>query len=94
MDQLSAERLKVRVIRPRVRPNRLRQWFAKKPQPMTLKAFAEAIGVTPSYVSQLTSDNPPWPRRHVARAIGIVTRGYVTPNMLAGYSKRLLPPKD
>lgn len=65
--------------------NRLRKWFARKPAPMTKSAFAEAIGCTPSYVSQLLWDDPPWPGRDVSRRIGEVTKGYVTPNILAGY---------
>jgi hypothetical protein len=75
---------------PRVKPNPLRKWFARKPQPMTLKEFAEKIGMTPSYISQLCSDDPPWPKRHVQIRIAITTGGAVTPNLMAGYSKKLL----
>lgn len=66
--------------------NKLQQWFALKL--MTKQDFAEAIGVTPAYVSQLTRDwpPPPWPGREIARLIGEVTKGRVTPNDLAGYS--------
>ena len=72
-----------------MKPNPLRKWFPKKPQPMNLKEFAGKIGVTPSYVSQLCSDSPPWPKR-IALRIGIVTRGAVTPNKLAGFTRRLI----
>lgn len=64
--------------------NKLKTWFAKRP--MSKRAFAKMIGVTPSYISQLCRDhNPPWPKRDVARRIGIATEGEVTPNDLAGY---------
>ena len=53
---------------------------------MTVRQFAVAIGVTPSYVSQLTRDNPPWPKREIAAAIARATQGFVTPNDLAGVS--------
>ncbi|RWP05082.1 hypothetical protein [Mesorhizobium sp.] len=56
---------------------------------MTKTAFAELVGVSPSYVSQLTRDSPPWPGRELAVRIGVITNGYVTPNDLAGY-----PPRD
>ena len=56
---------------------------------MTKARFAALLGVTTSYVSQLTSDAPPWPGRDLAQRIGIVTEGAVTPNDLAGY-----PPPD
>lgn len=65
--------------------NKLASWLDRRPKPMTKDAFAKAIGVSPSYVSQLTKDDPPWPGREVARAIAIVTKGAVTPNDLAGY---------
>jgi transcriptional regulator with XRE-family HTH domain len=71
--------------RDRRKYNRLRSWLMKKPRPMTVAEFAELVGVTPSYVSQLTSDDPPWPSREVARKIALVTNGVVTPNDLAGY---------
>lgn len=71
------------------RPNALRDWFARKPRAMSRVRFAALIGCTPSYVSQLTSDNPPWPGRDLSLRIGIVTEGAVTPNELAGY-----PPAD
>jgi DNA-binding transcriptional regulator YdaS (Cro superfamily) len=72
----------------RRRSRTLRKWFSQRPSPMTKLAFAKAIGVSPSYVSQLTSDDPPWPGRDLARRIGVVTKGQVTPNDLAGYSPR------
>lgn len=79
-----------RIRHPRCsRPNALRDWFAQRPKPMPMIRFAALIGVTPSYVSQLTSDTPPWPGREIALRIGIVTEGAVTPNELAGY-----PPTD
>jgi hypothetical protein len=78
---------------PRVKPNPLRKWFARKPQPMTVTEFAQKIGVTPSYISQLCSDDPPWPQRHVQIRIAVATAGAVTPNLLAGYSKKLLDGK-
>lgn len=67
------------------RKNRLRQWFALRPRPMTKLEFARQLGVTSSYVSQLTKDSPPWPSRELQRQIGIITNGFVTPNDLAGY---------
>ena len=67
------------------RKNKLRIWFQQKPQPMTKQAFAEAVGCTPSYVSQLCRDSPPWPGRALARRIGEVTGGAVRPDDLAGY---------
>lgn len=70
-------------------PNRLRDWLEQEPAPMSKRRFAELIGVTPSYVSMLVADNAPWPGRDIARLIGIVTEGEVTPNDLAGY-----PPGD
>lgn len=73
----------------RDRPNALRDWLWQRPRPMSTSRLAELIGVTPSYVSQLTSDEPPWPGREIALRIGIVTEGAVTPNELAGY-----PPPD
>ncbi len=69
------------------RDNKLRAWFAQNPQPMTKEQFAIAIGVTRSYVSQLAGDNPPWPKRELALRIALVTRGFVTPNDLAGYTR-------
>lgn len=51
---------------------------------MTKRDFALKVGVTPSYVSQLTRDNPPWPGRDVAQKIAAITGGFVTPNDLAG----------
>lgn len=83
---------RVLIRHPRVKPNPLRKWFARKPQPMSLKEFASKIGVTPSYVSQLCSDEPPWPKRHIVLRIGIATRGAVTPNLLAGFSRKLIRP--
>lgn len=67
--------------------NKLADWLNANPKPMTKSAFAAAIEVTPGYVSQLCSEDPPWPGREVARRIADVTDGVVTPNDLAGYSE-------
>lgn len=67
--------------------NKLAEWLNADPKPMTKTAFASAIDVTPGYVSQLCSDDPPWPGRAVARKIGEVTNGAVTPNELAGFAE-------
>jgi transcriptional regulator with XRE-family HTH domain len=80
--------LQKRQRRDRRKYNRLRSWLMKKPRPMSVAEFAELVGVTPSYVSQLTSDDPPWPSRDVARRIALVTKGAVTPNDLAGYAAK------
>jgi DNA-binding transcriptional regulator YdaS (Cro superfamily) len=69
----------------RRRPRTLAKWFQLNPQPMSKRAFARALGVSPSYVSQLTKDAPPWPGRELALKIGIVTNGFIEPNDLAGY---------
>lgn len=69
-------------------PSALRAWFEQRPQPMTKAAFAAAVGCSASFVSQLCADNAPWPRRDIARRIGEVTKGEVTPNDLAGYRRR------
>jgi transcriptional regulator with XRE-family HTH domain len=69
----------------RRRPRTLANWFKKNPQPMSKRAFARALGVSPSYVSQLTKDAPPWPGRELAVKIAEVTGGYVQPNDLAGW---------
>lgn len=90
MEQVLPEQQPAKMARkPRKKPNVLRAWFAQKPRPMSKRRFATLIGVTPSYVSQLTSDDPPWPGRELSQRIGIVTEGAVTPNDLAGY-----PPID
>ncbi|PAP94016.1 hypothetical protein [Mesorhizobium wenxiniae] len=65
--------------------NKLAQWLNADPKPMAKIDFAEKIGVSPGYVSQLCADNPPWPGRIIAKKIGEVTEGAVTPNDLAGY---------
>ena len=69
--------------------NKLAQWLNSHPKPMAKSDFAEKIGVTPGYVSQLCSDTPPWPGRDIAKKIGVVTGGAVTPNDLAGYKARV-----
>lgn len=66
--------------------NKLAQWLNADPKPMAKTDFAERIGVSPGYVSQLCSDTPPWPGRTIAKRIGEVTDGAVTPNDLAGYA--------
>lgn len=75
--------------RSRLQPNKLRDWLERKPRPMTKARFAELIGCSGAYVSILLADDPPWPGRPIARLIGIITLGEVTPNDLAGY-----PPDD
>lgn len=65
--------------------NKLAQWLNADPKPISKVAFAEAIGVTPGYISQLCGEDPPWPGRDIAKRIGEVTNGAVTPNDLAGY---------
>lgn len=45
---------------------------------MKRTAFAEAIGVRPSYVTLLCSDKPAWPGRKIAGRIRDVTGGAVT----------------
>jgi DNA-binding transcriptional regulator YdaS (Cro superfamily) len=45
---------------------------------MTRSAFAEAIGVSPSYVTLLCSGEHVWPGREVAGRIRDVTSGRVT----------------
>lgn len=67
--------------------NKLAEWLNADPKPMTKSAFAEMIGVTPGYVTQLCSDTPPWPGREIARKIADVSAGAVTPNDLAGYAE-------
>jgi DNA-binding transcriptional regulator YdaS (Cro superfamily) len=66
----------------------LREWFELDPRPMSRYRFAKEIGVTPSYVTRLCKEVPPWPSRELARKIGEVTEGWVTPNDLAGYGER------
>lgn len=67
--------------------NKLAEWLNANPKPMTKTAFAAAIEVTPGYVSQLCSDDPPWPGREVALRIADVTDGVITPNDLAGFEE-------
>jgi len=95
MDQMTRKGIpRVLPRHPRVKPNPLRRWLHSEPPPMTIREFAKKIGTTSSYISQLTSDSPPWPKRHIARRIGIVTEGEVMPNDLAGFSRKLMLPKD
>jgi DNA-binding transcriptional regulator YdaS (Cro superfamily) len=63
----------------------LGDWFELDPRPMSKYRFAKEVGVTPSYVTRLCKRvNPPWPGRELARKIGEVTGGWITPNDLAG----------
>lgn len=78
-----------RPVRSRDNANPLREWLERRPKPMTKSRFAAEIGCSCSYVSQLICDLAPWPNREIARRIGVVTKGVVTPNVLAGY-----PPTD
>lgn len=87
--QLSSSEQPARYPRTRLRPNALRDWFDVRPKIMSKLRFAQLVGVSPSFVSQLTSDTPPWPSRDIAQRIAVVTEGAVTPNDLAGY-----PPVD
>lgn len=61
---------------PRPAGNRLRDWLAMPGRP-TKSAFARSIGCSHSYISQLTSDQTPWPSREVMRLIIEATGGAV-----------------
>jgi hypothetical protein len=82
---ISVPERKPRQPRPRMQPNKLRDWLERRPRPMTKIDFAHEVGCSPAYLSQLLADNPCWPNREFARRIGEVTKGAVTPNDLAGY---------
>lgn len=56
--------------------NKLDQWL--KDTGTRRSAFAEAIGVAPSYVTLLCSEKPGWPGKDVATRIREVTGGKVT----------------
>jgi hypothetical protein len=56
--------------------NRLNEWLANSG--MKKIDFAKAIGVVPSYVTLLCSNEPVWPGRDVAAKIKEVTGGAVT----------------
>lgn len=58
--------------------NALRAWFARFPRPMFRADFAKLAGISHSYLSQLCSDNPPWPSRDVLLKIITLTKGEVT----------------
>lgn len=58
---------------------------------MSKAAFAAEIGATPSYISQLCRDSPPWPGRALQRRIAIVTRGFCMPNDWAGVGEGFAP---
>lgn len=77
----------VKQPRSRAKPNRLRDWLEGRPRPMLKVDFAEQIGCSPAYVSQLIADMQPWPNRQIALRIYEVTKGAVTPNDLAGLSR-------
>jgi 3,4-dihydroxy 2-butanone 4-phosphate synthase/GTP cyclohydrolase II len=47
--------------------------------------FADKLGVTPSYVTQLCRVDYPWVSRDKALLIAEITKGEVTPNDLCGY---------
>jgi DNA-binding transcriptional regulator YdaS (Cro superfamily) len=64
------------------RQNKLADWFERNPD-VTKSDFAERIGVTPSYVSQLIKDSPPLVGLDIAVRIGVATNGEVTPADLA-----------
>ena len=66
-------------------PHTLKAWFELNPRPMSRYRFAREIGVTASYFTRLCKPRPPWPSRELAKRIGEVTEGWVTPNDLAGY---------
>jgi hypothetical protein len=57
-------------------PMKLPDWLEQNS--MTRRAFAEKIGVTPSYVTLLCSEGSRWPGMVVAMAIDKVTHGKVT----------------
>ena len=57
--------------------NKLREWFAQFPRPMFRRDFAQLAGISHSYLSQLCSDNPPWPSREVMAKIEEITKGKV-----------------
>jgi 3,4-dihydroxy 2-butanone 4-phosphate synthase/GTP cyclohydrolase II len=73
--------------------NKLAQWLNADPKPMTKTAFAKRLEVTPGYVSQLCSDNPPWPGRDIVRKITSITKGAVTATDLANFPKAPAKPK-
>ena len=45
---------------------------------LTRAAFAKRIGVSPSYITLLCSDEPAWPGRPTIEVIHFTTRGKVT----------------
>lgn len=56
--------------------NKLARWL--ETTDTKRNAFAERIGVAPSYVTLLCSDKAPWPGREVASRIRDATGGAVT----------------
>lgn len=58
--------------------NALRAWFSQFPRPMFRRDFAKLAGISHSYLSQLCSDNPPWPSREVMARIEEITQRKVT----------------
>lgn len=67
--------------------NKLAAWLNAYPKPMKKIDFAEKLGVTPSYVTQLCKLDYPWVSREKALLIAEITNGAVTPNDLSGYSE-------
>lgn len=63
---------------------KLAKWL--KEHHVKRSVFAEQIGVAPSYVTLLCSDEPGWPGRDVASRIREITNGAVT-------ADDFLPPK-
>lgn len=57
---------------------KLIDWLAETG--MGRSAFAKQIGVRPSYVTLLCSDEPSWPGREIATRIRDATNGAVTAN--------------
>jgi transcriptional regulator with XRE-family HTH domain len=75
--------------RPRLKPNHLREWL--EDNRVKKIDFAKEIGCTPSYLSMLLADDPPWPSRRLVHAIADATDFRVTANELSGIS---VPPPD
>ncbi len=57
---------------------RLAEWI--KASGITRTKVAEAIGVSPSYVTNLCSDEPNWPGRDIILKLDTLTDGAVTAN--------------
>lgn len=63
-------------------PNHLREWLDRNG--LKKVDFAKQVGITPSFLSMLLADDPPWPSRRVVHAIAEATNFEVTANELAG----------